>query len=382
MISIVRFLLLTQLCRIPQVTSSKGPLRGSDSRELIEINNSTDIHHQASHMTGGRIEQRIIGGNKAKLGRYSYTVGLIDGQGLYCGGALISKDMVLTAAHCGEGSDLNFDVFAGSEYLSDRFDNRYGEMLSPKKKWSHPDFSYGTMNNDFLIYQLNKPVTVDVEVVRVNDDSRNPSRQGDRLVALGWGNTNANGAYKGSDALMEVGVGYIPNPDCRKRTGYVGNDYVNYQSQVQESMLCSLDNGKDGCQGDSGGPLIIEGNDSKGRNDVLVGLSSWGVACAHSTLPGVYARVSYQYKWIKSIVCNNSGDQTARQVFNCDGASTGNGKPDGYVVKPSNNKPKPSPGKKKNKKKNKKKKNKRKKKNKKKNKKNIQRVRRRHELFM
>lgn len=327
------------------------------------------------------MEQRIIGGKKANAGRYSYTVGLIDGKGLYCGGALITKDMVLTAAHCGDSSSLNFGVFAGSEYLSDRFDNRYGEMLYPKNRWSHPDFNFGTMNNDFLIYQLKNPVTVDVAVVRVNDDSNNPSRQGDRLVALGWGNTNANGAYKGSDALMEVGVGYIPNTDCRKRTGYVGNDYVSYQSQVEDSMLCSLDNGKDGCQGDSGGPLIIEGNDSKGRNDVLVGLSSWGVACAHSTLPGVYARVSSQYNWIKSIVCKNSRDQTQRQVFRCDGASTGNVNPAGNN-KP-NNKPKPSPGKKKNKKKNKKKKNKRpKKKKKQNNKKNIQRVRRRHELFM
>lgn len=83
---------------------------------------------------------------------------------------------------------------------------------------------------------------------------------------------------------------YIPNRECMARSGYVGSDYVSFARQIGDNMLCALDDGKDGCQGDSGGPIVSEGNDPNGRQDVLVGLSSWGVDCAHRTLPGVYTR--------------------------------------------------------------------------------------------
>lgn len=51
-------------------------------------------------------------------------------------------------------------------------------------------------------------------------------------------------------------------------------------------MICATDNGKDGCQGDSGGPLY------DAVNNVVVGIVSWGIGCAHPSFPGVYSRIS------------------------------------------------------------------------------------------
>lgn len=298
---------------------------GGDNPPLIN-GTDTDVHHQASHVSAGiRKEQRIIGGNKASANRYLYTVALMDDRGLFCGGVLVSKDVVLTAAHCAMGN-ANVEMFVGSSRLMDRA----GEIVYPTKGWVHPKFDMASLSNDFAIYLLGQPAPGDVEVIALSDNSKSLSR-GSELVALGWGDTNSNpGIYTGSNDLLRVGVGYIPNNECTAKTGYIGSDFVSYRNQIGGNMLCALGSGKDGCQGDSGGPLIIEGNDSRGRNDVLVGVSSWGVYCAHDTLPGVYARVSDQYEWIKGIVCKNSKDPA--DGFTCGGRTKGDdddGKNDG-----------------------------------------------------
>ncbi len=81
-------------------------------------------------------------------------------------------------------------------------------------------------------------------------------------------------------------------------------------------MLCAADVGEDSCQGDSEGPLIFRGNYEHGSEDNLVGVVSWGFGCADSDFPGVYARVSSAYHWIRQEVCNGSMYPPAE--FNCD----------------------------------------------------------------
>ena len=59
---------------------------------------------------------------------------------------------------------------------------------------------------------------------------------------------------------------------------------------------------QDACNGDSGGPLY----DSD--NNVLVGVASWGTGCGLDEYPGVYARISAQFDWIKSVVCSGHSE--------------------------------------------------------------------------
>ena len=77
-------------------------------------------------------------------------------------------------------------------------------------------------------------------------------------------------------------------------------------------MMCARDDNQDSCQGDSGGPLVVK----EGANsDIQVGVVSWGVGCAHESFPGVYARISSAYDWIKQQVCAKSSDPPSS--FNC-----------------------------------------------------------------
>lgn len=89
------------------------------------------------------------------------------------------------------------------------------------------------------------------------------------------------------------------------------------------------------CQGDSGGPLVIRGKDGSGADDIQVGVVSWGIGCANKNFPGVYARVSEAYDWIKETVCSKSQDPPS----NLCGGGGSEPKPPSSNPKP----PKPSP---------------------------------------
>jgi secreted trypsin-like serine protease len=67
----------------------------------------------------------------------------------------------------------------------------------------------------------------------------------------------------------------------------------------ETAMLCAgpTRGGKDSCGGDSGGPLVVHGASAK--DDVQVGVVSFGMGCALANLPGVYARVSTYLGWIQ-----------------------------------------------------------------------------------
>merc|ERR1712232_911617 len=103
--------------------------------------------------------------------------------------------------------------------------------------------------------------------------------------------------------------------ECERSEGTIGGSEENYHDQITDNMLCARDSGEDACQGDSGGPLVLKGS-GEGGADVQVGVVSWGVGCSHKDFPGVYARVSSAYDWIREEVCTRSANAPAE--FDCD----------------------------------------------------------------
>uniref|UniRef100_A0A7S1Y699 Peptidase S1 domain-containing protein n=1 Tax=Grammatophora oceanica TaxID=210454 RepID=A0A7S1Y699_9STRA len=66
------------------------------------------------------------------------------------------------------------------------------------------------------------------------------------------------------------------------------------------------------CAGDSGGPLVIPGDSDTSSDDVVVGLSSFGLYdddnnCVTDTWSG-FARITSKLNWINSVVCFHSID--------------------------------------------------------------------------
>mmetsp|Transcript_24220 Transcript_24220/g.36830 ORF Transcript_24220/g.36830 Transcript_24220/m.36830 type:complete len:455 (-) Transcript_24220:111-1475(-) len=291
-----RAFLFSQLCA---ATSSSVSLRGGNQER--ELNT------------------RIIGGDAAAEDQYSYAVSLQDSFGHFCGGSLIAPDIVLSAAHC-QRYETGYKAVIGRHVL----DTTDGDEVNVKTEITYPGFDWGTTDNDYMILVLDRPVVEAMDnLVQVTPDV---VPVGTAVTVMGWGDTHPSDEIQTkSDELMETEVFVVSNEECDKSNGTVGGTEADpmlgaykkdYHNQISENMMCATDNGEDSCQGDSGGPLVIRSD----SGDIQVGIVSWGVSCAHKDFPGVYARVSAKYEWIRKNVCEGSSIPPAS--FNCDSDDT------------------------------------------------------------
>jgi len=186
----------------------------------------------------------------------------------------------------------------------------------------HPNYNSQTTNNDYMLVFLDEPVDMSggMKLVELNSNSNYPN-VGQEVTVMGYGDTNpSNYVSDLSSRLMEVEVNVISNDDCDKSSGSIGGFQNSYRGQITSNMICARETNKDACQGDSGGPLVVL---DSGNNDTQIGVVSWGIGCASRHFPGVYARVSEAYDWIREEVCDNSVDPAAS--FNCGGSGNNGG---------------------------------------------------------
>ena len=258
---------------------------------LLASRTHSDVAREQSSSTQDL--QRIIGGYEAVEGRFSYAVSLQGPLGHFCGGSLIARDVVLTAAHC---QGVAHSVVLGRHDLAD-FD---GDVFAVKAELPHPKYDGILSNNDFMLIFLDGySAAEDVVAVRLNSDPLVPAAGRDATV-VGWGDTDISFVEDISDVLMKVVVSVVSNDEC----GAVEDSGYSYKGRITNSMLCAWADGRDSCQGDSGGPLVIRGGGV--RSDVQVGIVSWGMGCAYNQFPGIYSRVSRAHGWIQREVCTRS----------------------------------------------------------------------------
>ena len=245
-----------------------------------------------------KFDPKIIGGSPAVKNDAPWQASLQGSEGgHFCGGSLIDKDWVLTAAHCVEDqSPQALRVRIGITDLN----GDGGETRKISGIAIHPGYAQGE-STDIALLKLASPVT-NIKPVSLADNTvmEQSGSAGVNAMVSGWGNMSTTGDDF-PNKLMKVEVPLVSNQVCNSAEAYGG--------QVASTELCAglAQGGKDSCQGDSGGPLVIKHNNAW----VQAGVVSWGDGCAVANKYGVYARVSSFNDWISKAKQGDTGATTS-----------------------------------------------------------------------
>merc|ERR1712079_245913 len=103
------------------------------------------------------IEDRIVGGHEAAHHEWPWQVALFIDDAWFCGGALISDEWVMTAAHCADGASY-FDIMAGAHNVRASSEPHRVEITS-YNGWTHPGWNHNTLENDIALIELPSPLS-------------------------------------------------------------------------------------------------------------------------------------------------------------------------------------------------------------------------------
>ncbi|XP_039751348.1 trypsin CFT-1-like [Pararge aegeria] len=242
---------------------------------------------------------RIVGGSPAPIEMYpfmaSMQVSWYGGAHNHgCGGSLITRTAILSAAHCFYFyySERRWSARVGCPILS----SDGGTRLEVSHTILHQDYVHRLLLNDVAIVRLASPAPLSNKIQLGRIAGPNYTLPDNlRVYVAGWGLTHFEN-LEVSDELQHTYLFIINQDLCTKRYAELGQQPGNENmiTRVTPEMMCSgiLDvGGKDACSGDSGGPVVHGG-------DIIVGVTSWGYTCAHPLYPGVSARVPSYTQWI------------------------------------------------------------------------------------
>jgi secreted trypsin-like serine protease len=211
--------------------------------------------------------QPVVGGTRAAQGEFPFMVRLSMG----CGGALYAKDVVLTAAHCVNGSGSNTSITATAGVVD--LQSSGATKVRSTKVLQAP--GYNGKGKDWALIKLARPIELPTLKIATTTAYNNGT-----FTVAGWGAAREGGSQQ--RYLLKAAVPFVDDATCRQAYG---------SDLVPGDEICAgfPQGGVDTCQGDSGGPMFRK--DDTGAY-LQVGIVSWGEGCARAGYPGVYSEVS------------------------------------------------------------------------------------------
>ncbi|XP_047483690.1 serine proteinase stubble-like [Penaeus chinensis] len=272
-----------------------------EAAEMAEqelLKNISNAHHE--DVCGRPLYRtaRVVGGNRASFGEWPWQASIRVWRAStnmhVCGGALLTSQWVVTAAHCTNKRRANQVTVVLGEHDFETLHEPYDLINSRVEAViQHPFFNSLNYEYDIALLRLRDPVAFQPNILPVCLPKEDDDLAGETGVATGWGRLYAGGPLP--SVLQKVDLPIVSNAKCIDMFQEAG-----YKEHIPDIFLCAgyKEGKQDTCDGDSGGPLVVF------REGVwtLAGISSWGKSCAKSNQPGVYTRVSKYRNFVQRII--------------------------------------------------------------------------------
>jgi len=222
-------------------------------------------------------KRRVAGeGTPVKGDISAFQVAIYNGEQFKCGGTLIAKYWVMTAAHCLKNAkDLKV-------YGNVKFNAGLKKDLGVKQAIMHESYTWKSQFDIGLIELSNTIDNFSVDdLACLPPADYQPDEQEMSIYGFGSMKTETNIFPKN---LLKGSLLYYPHNLC----GYVK------KRNNAENLFCAKGPSA-ACEGDSGGPVTFD--DSKTQQTFVVGITSSG-RCGNISRPGLYVRVAKFIDWI------------------------------------------------------------------------------------
>ncbi|TRY87286.1 hypothetical protein DNTS_022258, partial [Danionella cerebrum] len=224
------------------------------------------------------IEERVVGGEVAKPNSWPWQISLqyLSGGSYYhtCGGTLIKKGWVLTAAHCVDTSRTWRVVLGDHDIYNHEGREQY---MTVSRVYVHPNWNTNNVaaGYDIALLRLTSDATLNSYVqLAALPPSGQVLPHNNPCYISGWGRTQTGGSLS-----AQLKQAYLPVVDYNTCTR---NDW--WGSTAKNTM------------GDSGGPLNCQVSGQYVVHGVTSFVSSSG--CNAYQKPTVFTRVSAYSSWI------------------------------------------------------------------------------------
>ena len=265
------------------------------------------------HISGVDVNIQKFKDGEAHFGEWPHMCAIFDSGKQRLGGAsLISKGVVLTAAH----------IVVKYNATANRLFVRCGDwdVNNDHEPRAHQDRNVRAIEVHYLHIPPSNRNNIALLFTEQDFDLGEhidticlpqPGDVFDNQVcfATGWGKDQfgEEGVYQ--QRLKEVSLPIVEDAECeRAHNTFKAKKGYRQNFQLDHSLLCAGGAGEDTCTGDGGGPLVCAHPGEAGRY-VQAGIVNAGVECNTESIPAVYTDVPNLVCWIDwAVTCKGQAN--------------------------------------------------------------------------